>query len=64
MLIQKKKPIAVGGPTAGEQRTGIDRRVLSYDRYIPERREDADRRLGRRCSGGYHEERRNRPRYG
>ncbi|MBR9984353.1 MAG: hypothetical protein KFF68_00445 [Desulfosarcina sp.] len=46
--MQEKKQPPVRGRTAGEQRTGIDRRVLSYDWYIPERRAAAERRLGRK----------------
>ena len=46
MLIQEKKQRPVCGRTAGEQRTGIDRRVLAYDWHIPERRAAAERAVG------------------
>lgn len=52
MLIQEKKQRPVVGRTAREQRTGIDRRVLSYDWHIPERRGDRERRLNGKCTSG------------
>ncbi len=45
MLNPKKNPRSLGRHAAGEKRIGIDRRVLSYDWHIPERRAAADRRL-------------------
>jgi hypothetical protein len=61
MLMHEKKLRPICGRTAGEQRTGIDRRVLSYDWHIPERRAAAERRLGRKYAisnlGGWHDRR-------
>ena len=56
MRLKEMKQRPVGGQIAGEQRTGIDRRMLSYDWHIPERRAAADRRLGRNCASSYHGE--------
>ena len=64
MLIREKKQRPVCGRTAGEQRTGIDRRVLSYDWHIPERRAAAERRLGRKCANNDHGEWCDRQPYG
>ena len=45
MLNPKRNHRPLCRQTAGEERIGIDRRVLSYDWHIPERRAAADRRL-------------------
>jgi hypothetical protein len=44
MTIKEKTATPVGGRIVDEQRAGFDRRVLTYDWYIPERRSTADRR--------------------
>jgi hypothetical protein len=64
MLIQEKNLRPVYGRNAGEKRTGIDRRVLSYDWQIPERRAAAERRLGRECAISNDGEWRDRQPYG
>ena len=48
MRLKEKKQRPICGRTVGEQRTGIDRRMLSYDWHIPERRTAAERRLGKK----------------
>ncbi|MBC2709477.1 MAG: hypothetical protein HGJ94_00235 [Desulfosarcina sp.] len=47
MITKAKKRGPVCGRIVGERRTSINRRVLTYDWYIPERRAVADRRQGR-----------------
>ncbi len=54
MRFKEKKQRPVCGRTVGEQRTGIDRRELSYDWHIPERRAAAERRLGRKYAISNH----------
>ncbi|BBO92509.1 hypothetical protein [Desulfosarcina ovata] len=49
-------------PVINERRAGIDRRVLTYDWYIPERRTTTDRRQGQ-CEDDSHGEWRDRRRY-
>ena len=56
------KPLCI--KTAGEKRIGIDRRVLSYDWHIPERRAAADRRLVRKYANSNHGEWRDKALYG
>ena len=63
MLIEKKKQRSIVGRTVGDRRTGIDRRVLTYDWYIPERRSIDDRRQNGKCAIGIHGEWRDRRRY-
>lgn len=41
---KKVRQQAVEASPAHERRTGMDRRMLNYDYYIPERRVTADRR--------------------
>ncbi len=53
MRLKENRQRPVCGQTHCEQRTGIDRRMLSYDWHIPERRAAADRRLGRKCASSY-----------
>ncbi len=48
MRLKEKKKGSIWGQTPGEQRTGIDHRMLSYDWHIPERRSAADRRSVRK----------------
>lgn len=43
LLIAKETPRGCN-PMGGERRCGIDRRVMAYDRHIPERRTGLDRR--------------------
>jgi len=63
MIINAKKANAVGGRIAGDRRTGIHRRVLTYDWYIPERRTIDDRRQNKKSATGSHGEWRDRRRY-
>lgn len=44
MLIKKRKRGPAFLRIISERRSGIDRRVLNYDYYIPERRINPDRR--------------------
>lgn len=46
MYVKENNQGALHELIAGERRAGIDRRALSYDWHIPERRTDADRRQG------------------
>jgi hypothetical protein len=63
MTVKEKTTTPAVGRTVDEQRAGIDRRVLTYDWYVPERRSTADRRLGRATAKGNHGEWRDRRRY-
>lgn len=51
MYMERKKAGSVVGRIVKERRSGIDRRVLTYDYYIPERRIPWDRRQGNQCHG-------------
>ena len=51
MYVDRKKEGSVVGRFVKERRSGIDRRVLTYDYYIPERRIPWDRRQGNQCHG-------------
>jgi hypothetical protein len=51
MYMDRKKEGAVVGRIVEERRSGIDRRVLTYDYYLPERRIPRDRRQGNQCHG-------------
>jgi hypothetical protein len=62
MIINGKKTASVGGRIAADRRTGINRRVLTYDWYIPERRIIDDRRKNRKSVTGIHGEWRDRRR--
>ncbi len=42
MLIKRDEQKPVSERIVGERRAGIDRRVLTYDYYIPERRGTTD----------------------
>ena len=44
MPIEQERQGLIVGRIVGERRSGIDRRVLTYDWYIPERRNILDRR--------------------
>jgi hypothetical protein len=46
MVMDREKEGAVAGRIVKERRSRIDRRVLTYDYYIPERRIPWDRRQG------------------
>ena len=52
MLIKTERREKAGGSFADERRAGIDRRALTYDWYIPERRVDTDRRQRRKTASG------------
>jgi hypothetical protein len=54
MIIQAKKAKPIGRQMVNERRTGIDRRVLTYDWYIPERRTTGDRRQEQPRAGSNH----------
>ncbi|PID39937.1 MAG: hypothetical protein CR984_05810 [Proteobacteria bacterium] len=45
MYIDRKKQGAVCGKIVNDRRSGLDRRQVSYDWYIPERRITVDRRF-------------------
>ncbi len=45
MYIDRKKEGALCGEIVGDRRSGLDRRQITYDWYIPERRITADRRF-------------------
>lgn len=64
-LIKKEKPQTADRPPASDRRAGMDRRRLTYDWYIPERRNTADRRSSEACTDHDedHGEWRNRRRY-
>ena len=51
MFIERKDEDGITGRIVEERRSGIDRRVLTYDYYIPERRIPWDRRQGNQCQG-------------
>jgi len=51
MYVDRKKEGSVIGRFVKERRSGIDRRKITYDCYIPERRIPWDRRQGNQCHG-------------
>ena len=63
MVMEKKKDGSISGRFIKERRAGIDRRVLTYDWYIPERRSTADRRQRQPNADSNHGEWRDRRRY-
>ncbi|WP_319408132.1 hypothetical protein [uncultured Desulfosarcina sp.] len=63
MIIKEKEAASVGGRIAGDRRTGIDRRVLTYDGYFPERRTIDDRRQNKKSATDIQGEWRDRRRY-
>lgn len=63
MPIEKKRQGSIVGRIVGERRSGIDRRVLTYDWYIPERRTILDRRDAKKAASNRHGEWRGRRNY-
>ncbi|BBO71682.1 hypothetical protein DSCA_56120 [Desulfosarcina alkanivorans] len=54
-MITAKITLPINEPIEDERRSGFDRRVLTYDWYIPERRTTADRRQKQQpCAGSSH----------
>lgn len=60
MPIEKQRQGSIIGRIVGERRSGIDRRVLNYDWYIPERRSILDRRHAKKTVSKGHGEWRGR----
>ena len=63
MLIKKRRRGPAFLRIVSDRRSGIDRRELTYDYYIPERRKTVDRRQGGLNAGNNDGEWRGRRRY-
>ncbi len=63
MTIKTKKTGPEDGRIAGERRTGINRRILFYDCYIPERRATTERRKDLEYPRSKHEQWNDRTQY-
>ena len=63
MSIKREKKEPVSGQVVNDRRSGLDRRNMTYDGYIPERRITTDRRFSIQPRDSNHGEWRDRRRY-
>lgn len=54
MHIEQKRKGSIVEQIVGERQSGIDRRVLTHDWYIPERQASLDRRHGENAANERH----------